>query len=160
MNAQTPITALNGVGKVKAEAYSRIGVTNIGNLLSHYPRGYEDRADVRLLSECEAGRKHSLVLVVATEPRVHMIRRGMNLLKFKAYDDSDTCEITFFNQNYLKSSIVVGGEYRFWGAVEKKGNKYFMSSPDFEPNTAGSLLPLVPNSERFRENRYLLPNAP
>lgn len=145
MNSRTPIGALSGVGKVKAEAYSRLGVTKLGDLLSHYPRGYEDRADVRLLSECEAGRKHSLLLVVATEPRVHMIRRGMNILKFKAYDESATVEITFFNQNYLKSSIVVGGEYRFWGAVEKKGNKYFMSSPEMEPNLPDrELLPLVP----------------
>lgn len=145
MNSRTPITALSGVGKVKAEAYSRLGINNIGNLLSHYPRGYEDRADVRLLTECEAGRKHSLVLVVATEPRAYMIRRGMNLLKFKAYDESATCEITFFNQNYLKSSIVCGGEYRFWGVVEKKGNKYFMSSPEMEPYSSDKeLLGLVP----------------
>ncbi len=151
MNSSTSVTALSGVGKVKAEAYSRMGINNVGNLLSHYPRGYEDRADVRLLEECEAGRKHSLVLVVATEPRAYMVRRGMNLLKFKAYDESATCEITFFNQNYLKSSIVCGAEYRFWGVVEKKGNKYFMSSPEMEPYSEGkellSLVPIYPLTE-------------
>ena len=145
MNTQTPVSALSGVGKVRQQSYAKMGIKNIGQLLLHYPRGYEDRADVKLLCECERGEKSALVLTVATEPRVHMIRRGMNLLKFRAYDDSATCEITFFNQNYLKSSIVCGAEYRFFGVVEKKGNKYFMSSPDLEPySEEGTLLPLVP----------------
>ena len=145
MNTKTPVSSLNGVGKVRKECYAKMGIENIGQLLLHYPRGYEDRANVKLLSECEVGQKSSLILTVATEPRVHMIRRGMNLTKFRAYDDSASCEITFFNQNYLKSSIVCGAEYRFFGIVEKKGNKYFMSSPDFEPYSEDApLLPLVP----------------
>ena len=38
-----------------------------------------------------------------------------------------------------------GGEYRFYGAVEKKGNKYFMTSPDFEEYSEGrELIPLAP----------------
>ncbi len=145
MNTQTPISAISGVGKVRQQSYAKMGIQNIGQLLLHYPRGYEDRANVKLLAECEAGEKSALVLTVATEPRIHMIRRGMNLLKFRAYDDSAVCEITFFNQNYLKSSIVCGAEYRVFGVVEKKGNKYFISSPDFEPYSDDSeLLPLVP----------------
>ena len=145
MNERTSITEISGVGKVRKENYARIGITNIGQLLSHYPRGYEDRADVKLLTECEDREKHALILTVATEPRIHRIRRGMELLKFRAYDDSASCEITFFNQNYLKNTLVCGAEYRFYGAVERKGNKYFISSPEFEPNSdEGTLLPLVP----------------
>ena len=128
------VSKLRGVGKVKAEAYSRMGIKNISNLLEHYPRGYEDRADIKELAGASElrGAKSALLLVIATEPKIHRIRRGMELLKFRAYDDSGSAEITFFNQNYLKTAFEVGVEYRFYGKVEKKGNKYFMSSPDFE----------------------------
>ncbi len=145
-DTSTRITAINGVGKVKAEAYARMGVTNIGELLLHYPRGYEDRADIVTLAEAaERMGKSALILCVATSPRVHMIRRGMSLLKFRAYDDSGSAEITFFNQNYLKTVFELGKEYRFYGAVEKKGNKYFISSPDYEEYSEGAeLLPLMP----------------
>ena len=145
MNTNTPVSDLSGVGKVREQNYAKMGIRNIGQLLLHYPRGYEDRANVKLLSECETGEKCSLILTVATEPRVHMIRRGMSLLKLRAYDESAVCEITFFNQNYLKSSLVCGAEYRVFGVVEKKGSKYFISSPDVEPYSEDSaLLPLVP----------------
>ncbi len=145
MNMNSLITDLHGVGQVKAKSYSRIGIKTMGDLLCHYPRGYEDRADIKLLSDCFPDKKSALILVVATEPRVHMIRRGMSLLKFRAYDDSASCEITFFNQNYLKTSFVCGAEYRFYGKVERKGNKYFMSSPEFEIYRDDvELLPLMP----------------
>jgi len=145
-NSQQSVTSLYGVGKVRAEAYGRMGVTSVGELLMHYPRGYEDRADIRLLSDASmACGKCALLLCVATRPRVHMIRRGMSLLKFRAYDDSGSAEITFFNQNYLKTAFEPGKEYRFYGTVERKGNKYFISSPDYEEYTEdGTMLPLMP----------------
>ena len=143
--SEKKVTALNGVGSVKAKSYARMGIETIGQLLYHYPRGYEDRANVKPLSECAVGEKSSVILAVATEPRINMIRRGMSLLKFRAYDDSGSCEITFFNQNYLKESFTLGTEYRFYGVVEKKGSKYFMSSPDFEEYREDKeLLPLIP----------------
>ena len=144
MDGNSPVTALNGVGAVRQKSYARMGINNIGQLLMHYPRGYEDRSDVRLITDAADGSKHALVLVVATEPKIHRIRRGMELLKFRAYDESASCEITFFNQNYLKNTIVCGAEYRFYGVVERKGNKYFMSSPAMEANDEDSLRALVP----------------
>ncbi len=141
------VSKLRGVGKVKAEAYSRMGIENIGHLLEHYPRGYEDRADIKTLAEASelSGSRSALMLVVATEPRIHRIRRGMELLKFRAYDESGSAEITFFNQNYLKTTFQSGSEYRFYGKVEKKGSKYFISSPDFdEVKDNAELLPLMP----------------
>ena len=144
MDGKTPVTALSGVGAVRQKNYARMGINNIGQLLMHYPRGYEDRSDVKLIEKAADGSKHALVLVVATEPKIHRIRRGMELLKFRAYDESASCEITFFNQNYLKSTIVCGGEYRFYGVVERKGNKYFMSSPIMEANDEENLRALVP----------------
>ena len=145
IDTESSVKMLSGIGDVRANAYARMGVHTVGQLLSHYPRGYEDRADVKLLSEAPPDAKCALELVIATEPSVRIIRRGMNLLKFRAYDDSGSCEITYFNQNYLKNTFVCGAEYRFYGAVEKRGNKYFMSSPDAEPiRDDAELMALVP----------------
>ena len=94
-----PITVLRGVGAVRAKAYAKLGIFTVKDLLFHYPRAYENRGDVRLLATAAEGEKQALLLTVASEPRVARIRRGMNLLKFRAYDESGTCEITYFNQD-------------------------------------------------------------
>ncbi|MBO5938712.1 MAG: ATP-dependent DNA helicase RecG [Clostridia bacterium] len=137
----TRIKKLYGVGDVRAAAYARLGVATVGDLLRHYPRGYEDRGDIRLLSECDGVGKSAHLLTVATEPKSARIRGRMSMLKFRAYDDGGLCEITFFNQEYLKNVFTPGATFRFYGRVEKKGNRYSMTSPAYEPYREDAQLP-------------------
>ncbi len=139
------ITKLYGVGKVRAALYARLGVECVGDLLSHYPRGYENRGDIHLLRDTEEDGKYALLLTVATEPRAVRLKGRMTLLKFRAFDESGTCEITYFNQEYLKNVFSVGEEFRFYGYVNKNKNGYTMASPAHEPYHDGAQLPpLVP----------------
>ncbi len=138
---ETDIKKLYGVGPARAASYAKLGVLTVGDLLMHYPRGYEDRGHILPLSECGDGSKHAVILTVATEPKSTRIRGRMSLLKFRGYDESGTCEVTFFNQEYLKNVFTPGSEFRFYGKVEKKGNRYAMISPAYEPMREDALLP-------------------
>lgn len=141
----TDITKLYGVGKVRAATYGKMGISTVGDLLCHYPRGYENRGDVRLLADAPTDVKCAVVLTVATEPRVARLKNRMTLTKFKAYDDSGYCELVFFNQEYLKTVFTVGSDFRFYGKVQQTKSGYTMSSPVYEPCGDGaSLAPLVP----------------
>ena len=128
----TPINALHGVGTVKAKAYAKLGIDTLYDLLFHFPRSYENRGNVKLLADCDGLSKSSVILTVATAPKIARIRRGMNLLKFRAYDESGSCEITYFNQDYLKTAFPLGASFRFYGKVERVGNKFSMTSPSHE----------------------------
>ena len=141
IDVSTDIGKLYGVGSAKKAAYAKLGIYTVDDIIAHYPRGYEDRGNVKLLCDADGQSKSSHILVVATEPRVSAVKGRMSLLKFRAYDESGVCEITFFNQNYLKSVFSLGGEFRFYGKVEKKGSRYYMSSPTYEPILDGIELP-------------------
>ncbi len=136
-----PIKALRGVGPAKEAAYARLGIYTVGDLLYHFPRAYENRGNVRRLCECDGQGKASVVLTVATQPRRAMIRRGMTLVKFRAFDDSGDCEIVYINQDYVQSTFPVGGIFRFFGKVERDGKRYRMTSPVAEPLVEGKPLP-------------------
>ena len=131
--SEISISTLHGVGRVKAQAYASVGVHTLLDLLYYFPRAYEDRASIVPLSATENDRKYATVLTVATEPKIANIRRGMSLLKFRAFDESGVCDITYFNQNYLKDKFPIGSTFRFFGKVEKKKTKYEMTSPAAEP---------------------------
>ena len=137
----TPINSLNGVGAVRAKAYAKLGIENLYDLLFHFPRAYENRGDIKKLAECDGISKCAVILTVATAPKIARIRRGMSLLKFRAYDESGMCEIIYFNQDYLKTAFPLGASFRFYGRVEKTGNKFAMSSPIHELYTEGIDLP-------------------
>lgn len=151
------ITALHGIGEVRARSYERLGVKTVGDLLQHYPRAYENRGDVRLLTECDNLSKHAVVLTVASVPRVALIRRGMSLLKFRAYDDSAVCEVVFFNQDFLKNAFPMGATFRFFGKVENDRGKIMMSSPAYEPYRDDPplppFMPIYPLSEGLSQKQ-------
>ncbi len=139
----TDIRKLYGVGEVRAAAYARMGIRTVGDLLLHYPRGYENRGDVIPLCEADGVSKSAHVLTVATEARATRIKGRMSLLKFRAYDESGICQITFFNQDFLRNSFPVGASFRFYGKVERQGKLFSMSSPAFEPVSDGVELPVL-----------------
>lgn len=145
LDMNTNVKSIYGVGPARAAAYSRLGVYNVGDLLGHFPRRYENRGDVKQLYEAEAGVKGSFILSIATEPKISTLKGRLSLLKFRAYDESGVCEITYFNQNFLKNVFTVGMEFRFYGKLERKGNRFYMSSPAYEPYSPDiPLPPMVP----------------
>lgn len=141
----TNIQYMKGVGEARAKALSKLGISSVGQLLYHFPRGYEFRGNVKKLSEAKNGETASFVLVAATDVHNATLRRGMTISKLRAFDDSGSCEITFFNQPYIKDSIVKGGEYRFFGKLIAQGGKRILSAPSYEPIIEGrELPPLIP----------------
>lgn len=153
----TDIKKLYGVGPARAAAYARLDIRTVEDLLMHYPRGYEDRGDIHLLSECDGIGKNAVMLTIATEPKSTRIRGRMSLLKFRAYDDSGICEITFFNQEFLKNVFTPGVTFRFYGKVEHKGSRYVMTSPAYEPvsenTTLPPLIPIYPLTEGLSQKQ-------
>ncbi|MBO5287448.1 MAG: ATP-dependent DNA helicase RecG [Clostridia bacterium] len=134
MTLDTPIGALYGVGPKYEKYFSNNSLYTVRDLLYYFPRAYQNRADVcRLADGALYSEPHSYILTVASDAKVAMIRRGMNILKFKAFDESGTVNITFFNQNYLKDIFKTGATFRFWGKVTQEKRSLFMSSPSYEP---------------------------
>jgi len=128
-----PVTSLYGVGEKRAASFAKLGVGTVGELLYHFPRGYENRGNVKNIEDVENGELCALILCVADRPKSAMIRRGMTITKVAAVDDTGKCNITFFNQPYVRDVLREGAYFRFYGRVEKKGKSASMASPVFEP---------------------------
>lgn len=151
------VKVLSGVGPARVKAYAKLGINTISDLVYHFPRAYENRGDIKLLSECASGEKAAFEMVIGTVPKKTMIRRGMSLLKFTAFDDSGTCEITFYNQNYLADKFPLGATFRFYGQIERAGKRYKMNTPSYEMVIEGEelkpLVPVYPLTEGISKNR-------
>ena len=136
------ITELKGVGKVRAAAFGRLGIRTIRDVLYHFPRAYQNRGDVSRVVDVRHGDVVSLLLTVATVPKNAMIKRGMTLTKFRAFDDTDSIELVFFNQPYLRDYFVVGEQYRFYGKITAgKRNTLVLTSPAYEKYNENAGLP-------------------
>ena len=133
LTSSTPVSELNGVGKVRASQLQKLGINTVGDLIYFFPRAYEKRGDVRPLSEFDPEKQCAYILTVATEVKTANIRRGLSLSKFRAFDESGSIEITFFNSPYVKDVFHIGSTFRFWGKVTVQKSKLQMANPKYEP---------------------------
>lgn len=138
---KTPVGELYGVGPAKAAAYEKLGIRTLHDLVFHFPRSYEHRGDIRLLSEAPPDARCGLLLTVGTEVKSARVRGRMSILKFKAFDESGVCEISYFNQEYLKKVFLPGLVFRFYGKVEQRGRRFLLNSPAYESYDENAPLP-------------------
>lgn len=160
MTQETPVRELYGVGKKYEKYLSSNGLNTVKELLYYFPRAYQNRGDVQPVAYApQDNMPHSFILTVASEPRTALIRRGMSILKFRAFDESGTVTITYFNQDYLKDIFHTGAQFRFWGKISLEKRTLCMTSPSYEPYIDGKPLPaLVPVYPLFAgvNQKYIL----
>ncbi len=133
LTQSTPVSELNGVGKVRAAQLQKLGINTVGDLIYFFPRAYEKRGDIRPLSSFDPERQCAYMLTVASEVKTANIRRGLTLSKFRAFDESGSVEITFFNSPYVKEVFHIGSTFRFWGKVTAQKSRLQMANPKYEP---------------------------
>ena len=137
----TPIGELNGVGKVREAQLKRLGIATVGDLIYYFPRAYEMRGDVRPLSRYDIDKPCAFLLAVASEVRQTTIKRGLTISKFRAFDESGSVDITYFNAPFIKDVFHTGATFRFWGKPVVQKGKLQLTNPKYEPYVDGIPLP-------------------
>ena len=143
--SDTEIRYLKGIGEKKAEAFNRLGVYTLRDLLSLFPRKYEDRSHFTPIAAALDGESVCIKALVATEPRLSRVRRGLEFVKFRVVDDSAAVDITYFNQPYIRQRIHKGDLCRIYGRIVVVGGMRTMTNPVYEAEgSVGSIGGIVP----------------
>ena len=133
-NLSTRVLELNGIGKSRAEKLEKLEIRTLRDLIYYFPRAYENRGDVRTLGMYDTDMPHSYVLTVASEVHSVLVKKGMTLSKFRAFDDSGSCEVVFFNSPFVKDVFHVGATFRFYGKTSfSKTRRLMLTAPKYEP---------------------------
>ena len=147
--AKDPVTKLKGVGPKKAEQLANLNIHTIEDLLFHYPRGYEDRTQLKTIAQLQVDEPACFKAMVCSSPRTAHIRKGLDISKVTVADHTAKLNLTFFNQKFTAERLQYGMEYYFYGAVSGDFIGYNMTSPAVEDADAPGvltrrILPLYP----------------
>ena len=126
------IRNIRGIGEKRAQALGKLGVFSLFDLISYFPRRYEDRSRLKPIALVQNGETVCIQAVCAEEPRLSRIRRGLDIVRFRAFDDTAQVSITFFNQPYVRNQIHRGDSFRFFGKMEVHGSLHSLTNPVFE----------------------------
>ncbi|MBO5858105.1 MAG: ATP-dependent DNA helicase RecG, partial [Clostridia bacterium] len=129
----TRIKFLKGVGETRAKLLEKLGIFSIGALLRYYPKRYEDWNTLTKISDAEINETVCLKATVIDRVSEVKINGGKILTKTTISDYSGYLPVVFFNNKYVKNSLLENEEYLFFGKItkDKYGNRT-LNAPRFE----------------------------
>ena len=144
----TDIRYIKGIGETRANALNKLGIRTLEDLLSYFPRRWEDRTLERPIRELAVGEYACVRAMLAGDPAASRISGGRTLVKVRAVDDSGALDVAFFNQDYRRTSLHKGETYIFYGKVEGDLLRRRMTNPVVEPEgrqlLTGRIMPIYP----------------
>lgn len=133
MELNSDIKYIKGVGEARAKSLEKLGIKTLGDMLTFYPRKYEDWSKTALIKECVPGEVSCVRARVVTVPEMRPAKNGC-LVKTLISDSESLMTLTFFNNRYVVNQLHEGEEYLFYGKItENLFLEKEMLSPKFYP---------------------------
>ena len=108
MKLSDDIEVLKGVGPKKAQQLHGLGLGSLFDLLTHFPRSYEDQSSITPIGRLEAGARATVAGVITGLQEKRAGRRGMVILTATISDGTGFLQLTWFNQKFLKQKLKTG----------------------------------------------------
>ncbi len=120
LDLEQNIQYVKGVGPAKALLLNKLGIYTLKDLMEYYPRVYEDRTKLKSISEFLNGEQVLFTAVVSAPIHVQRIRKNLSIYTTLVSDDTGVCKMTWYNQTYLKTKLIEGEKYLFYGKADLK----------------------------------------
>jgi ATP-dependent DNA helicase RecG len=157
LRLDTSVKFLKGVGERRAEAFERLGIRTVQDLLWHLPFRYVDASSVTPLARAEVGADVACIGRVVTKG-VLPTRRGLRIFHAVLRDGSGLLECAWPGQAFLDRTIEVGqillvaGPIRFYHGRQMAPREYVvLAEADAEDAgdllAKGKVLPVYPATE-------------
>lgn len=130
----TPVTTVKGVGAKGAETLTKLGIETVADLLSYYPRRYEDRSRFTPVSELKNGEAATVVgKLTSVENRPTKTR--LTITKATLDDGArGVVNLTWFNTWRIKQTLekFIGKPVVAYGVVKRGYGSVEIASPEWE----------------------------
>ncbi len=155
MDLKKDVKYVKGVGPNRVKLLNKLGIFTLEDLITYYPRAYEDRSKPKAILECANG-EEALIEVIACSKLSDVRLKGKTMQRLIVRDETASCTITWFNQSYLKNKFEIGKKYKFYGKITNNFGKITMTSPVYDEDeknfNTGKIIPLYPLTYQLSQN--------
>ncbi len=164
---ETPIEKCASIPPKRLEMLKRLGVYRAYDLISFFPKDYEDWTHKVLIAELADGTDSSFRAI--TRQKASLFRKGRrSVLQTVLEDESGVIKAVWFNQPYYQNKLIKGETYLFRGRIKRDGKVFEVINPMFRQEDADDIpgiRPIYPMTKGLTQNNvralieHLLPKA-
>ena len=148
---------VKGVGPNNLPLLQKLGINTLGDLITFFPRNYEDRSKPKRINELVDGEEALIDVICASQINETRFARNKVMLKMIVRDETGDCVLTWFNQTYLKNKFKIGERYQFYGKVSIKYGRIEMTRPVFDKQglnkNTGKIIPIYPLTYKLSQSK-------
>ena len=165
MKLSDSVKYIKGVGPKKAEALGKLGINTVYDLLTYYPRTYEDQSVLTSIGELKPGVQATVAGTILNLQEKQGGRRGMSILTAMVGDGTGFLTVTWFNQKFLKNKLkpgkrlfVTGKAAYAYGGRGQMAMSHVHSFEVLEGEEAAEercgILPVYPSTEKLNQKYF------
>ena len=153
--AEIDVGRLKGVGDKKRGALAAIGIDNLLDLLTFYPRRWVDRSNEARIADLVPG-EEALVLATVRSVTKRVTRNRRTMINVNVGDGSGRMELVFFNQPWRERQLREGLQIALFGKADVYRGGLQMANPvvDLIGDRTGRIVPIYPQSEKVQINTW------
>ena len=160
MNFNESLKTVKGIGLAKSKYFAALGIFTIADILTHYPKRYEDRTIIKKIVQVNIGETETICGTIINIQE-NTPKRGLTILKVLVKDDSGMIELSWFNQKFLKSQFHIGNKIIATGKIKSNFYRLGMSNPIAETiihaengEDLDKLLPIYATTEKITQKFF------
>ncbi len=156
---ETPVQYVKGVGPKLSAVFSGRNIKTVRDLMTFFPRTYEDRSQILKVSELGDGEKGTLKLKILSIRKIPIQRGKRTLLEARSTDGTRVISLKWFHApRGLDTHLTPGSEWFATGVVKHFLNQAEMVHPELnrfdQKNNVGRIIPIYVEIEGL-PNRLL-----
>ena len=156
---------VKGVGPTKAKILQKLNINTVEDLITYYPRTYEDRSKPKTIDSLVDGEEALIEVIATSTPTVVRMGKNRCVVKLVVRDETASCIAVWFNQSYIKGRFKAGEKYRLFGKIQKNYGRTEIMNPVFDQEdksrNTGKIIPLYPLTKNLKQTslRMAIENA-
>ena len=104
MNEQSAISTLKGIGEKTEQLFHKLNIYTIGDLLRHFPRGYEVYEEATPIAEIEEGKIVTVTGAIYGKVQVSG-KSNMQVVTLYVKDLTGTLKVVWFRMPFLRNTF-------------------------------------------------------
>lgn len=165
MKLTDSIQYVKGVGPKKKAELNRLGIRTVYDLLTWFPRTYEDQSVLTKIGALKPGERETVSGVIMNVTERQGGHRGMTILTALIGDGTGFLQVTWFNQKFLKKKLVTGkrvfvtgkAEYAYGGRGQfamSQLSGFQILDDEESPEAMCGILPVYPATEKLPQKFF------
>jgi ATP-dependent DNA helicase RecG len=149
-----PVSRIRHIGEKRTTALASLGIENVFDLLTYYPRRYINRTRRVDLTDLQVG-DEAAVFGEVDKVTSRRSRQGKSIVEVTVKDDGGSFRVVFFNQTWRERQLALGVQALFFGKVGDYKGQRQMTNPvvdvivgasgeERDPSKVGRIVPIYP----------------